>query len=804
MTPVDDHGQAELRKGKDLDFEESVSFSGTVLRVLFRNEDNGYTVLEVGGDDEELTLVGVMPYLSAGDLVAGEGRLSDHPVYGPQISVQTISRTVPHGSERIEKYLSSGAVKGIGPATAKKLVDAFGDETLEVMRLQPERVARIRGIGLKKARAFQDRLEEDRGFQELLLLLLPHGIGPARILRIHRIFGAGAEQLIRTNPYELATKVAGIGFLTADAIASAVGIAGDHPARLRGAVLFALHQSLFREGHTVESARSVAGALAKKLDLGPARLMEAIDALIAEGLLVRLTEKMEIETLSPAPAPDQGDGKWSRAVKKLAKGSLLKQTPESRATDSPVPSDLIALRDVALIEQALARRTLFLSDSRLLPRRSIPWQDAARQVEGVARQEKFEPGEEQYEALLMALTQSFSIVTGGPGTGKTAIVRLLTQILKARGEKILLAAPTGRAARRLSEVCKMPAQTLHRLLALRAQDDELPDASFWLTADTLDCDTLIVDECSMIDLFLFANLLTAVKPGTRLLLIGDADQLPSIGPGQVLRDLLQSQVVAHKRLTEIYRQEAHKLIVLNAHRILKGDPLDFDQSLESDFIFIDCENEEAMHEGVIKLCRQVLPDYYGLDGLWGAQVLSAIRRGAAGVGELNRSLQKLAHGDTFHGLEAGSQKFVSGDKVMQTRNNYDLEWKIERAGRRGTGVMNGETGVVRSISLTSRSVEVLFEEERLAVIKGEDLNDLDLAYATTIHKAQGSEYPVEILVIPAGAPSFLTRNLLYTGITRAKERLFLLTRRRTLAMMLKNNEANERRGTLARQLALRS
>ena len=801
MTPVDEHGQAELRKGKDLEFEKSVSFSGTVLRVLFRNDDNGYTVLEVGGDDEELTLVGVMPYLSAGDHVEGEGRLNDHPVYGPQLSVQKISRSVPHGSERIEKYLSSGAVKGIGPATARKLVEAFGDETLEVMRLQPERVARIRGIGLKKAQSFQGQLEEDRGFQELLLLLLPHGIGPARILRIHRIFGAGAEQQIRTNPYELATRVAGIGFLTADAIAAAVGIAGDHPARLRGAVLFALHQSLFREGHTVESEVAVAGALAKKLDLKPARLMEAIDALITEGLLVRLTDGMEIEAPSSLPAPAPGEGIWSRAVKKLAKDSLRTQAPESRAPAPPPSSGLIALRDVAMIEQALARRALILSDNKLSPQRSMPWQEAASRIESFARQEKFEPGEEQYEALLMALTQSFSIVTGGPGTGKTAMVRLLTQILKDRGEKILLAAPTGRASRRLSEVCKMPAQTLHRLLALRVQDDELPDASFWLTADTLDCDTLIVDECSMIDLFLFAKLLTAVKPGTRLLLIGDADQLPSIGPGQVLRDLLQSQAVAHKRLTEIYRQEAHKLIVLNAHRILKGDPLEFDQSLESDFIFIDCEDEEAMHEGVIKLCRQVLPDYYGLDGLWGAQVLSAIRRGAAGVGELNRSLQKLAHGDILHALEAGGQKFVSGDKVMQTRNNYDLEWKTERGGRRGAGVMNGETGLIQSISLTGRSLEVLFEEERLAVIKGEDLNDLDLAYATTIHKAQGSEYPVEILVIPSGAPSFLTRNLLYTGITRAKERLFLLTRRRTLNMMLKNNEANERRGILARQLA---
>lgn len=346
----------------------------------------------------------------------------------------------------------------------------------------------------------------------------------------------------------------------------------------------------------------------------------------------------------------------------------------------------------------------------------------------------------------------------------------------------------------------MPAQTLHRLLALQVNDENIPDASFWLSAQPIDCDTLIVDECSMIDLFLFANLMTAARPGMRILLIGDADQLPSIGPGQVLRDILQVSFIAHTRLTEIYRQESHKLINANAHRILKGDPLVLEQSLESDFVFIDCEDEQAMHDGVVKLCRDVLPNYYQTDGLYGAQVLSAFRRGVAGVVELNHSLQKLAHGEIFHAIESHGYRITTGDKVMQTRNNYNLDWKIPVTGREGRGVMNGETGIVQSISLSGRSVTVLFEEERVALIAGEDLEDLDLAYATTIHKSQGSEYPVEMLVIPAGAPSFLTRNLLYTGVTRAKARLFILTRRRTLRMMLRNNEANERRGMLRRWL----
>ncbi len=791
MTDQDSRHQECVDGGNGYRMGETVSFSGVVSRLVFRNEASGYTVLDLDGDSGALTLVGTMPYLTAGDNVEGEGRLESHPVYGPQIHVRSVARTVPHGKDRIEKYLASGAIRGIGPATAKKLVAAFGDQTLEVMRQSPERVAAIRGVGLKKARSFQEALDQDRGFQELLLLLLPHGIGPAKILRIHRQLGPKARDLILANPYELSIRVEGIGFLTADAIASAVGIAGDHPARLRGAVMHALHQLLFRDGHTLESEAALIASLADRLGVPGKRLSKAVDELVEGGLLIRLS------TLAGQSEKDLPvEGQWALAAQALVAGSLLADAGVGEKEDRPSLDGLIAIRDVTLIEKALARRVRFLSDTGLNPKKAPGWQEAAGLIRSAAKAAGFDPGREQHEALLMALTQSFSVVTGGPGTGKTSMVRLLTQLLRERGEKILLAAPTGRAARRLSEVCGMEALTLHRLLALRASEEEMPDASFWLTAEPLDCDTLIVDECSMIDLFMFAHLLSAVRPGTRLLLIGDADQLPSIGPGQVLRDLLRSGSMAQRRLTEVYRQEAHQLIVSNAHRILRGEQLELDQSLASDFILIDCVDEEAMREGVLKLCRQVLPDYYGLDGLREAQVLSAVRRGAAGVAELNRVLQKLAHGDGFKAIELGQQRFTSGDKVLQTRNNYDLKWRSLADGRPGQGIMNGETGLIESISLSSGRLTVLFEDERIAEIEGEDLNDLDLAYAMTIHKAQGAEYPVEILVIPSGAPSFLTRNLLYTGVTRARERLFILTRRRTLSLMLRNNDANERRGSL--------
>lgn len=794
----DQGAEGYLEEG--LGFNQPHSFDGLIRRLVFRNQENGYSILELEGETDHWTLVGVMPHLAAGDRVSGQGILVDHPSYGPQIQVTSVIKEAPKGKQQIEIYLASGAVKGIGPATAKKLVAAFGDQTLTVMRHEPERLVSLRGISARKAQDFSRQLKEDGGFQDLLLLLLPYGIGPARIHRIHKTLGALATDIIRADPYLLAARVPGIGFLTADKIASELGMAGDHPARLRGALLFFLNEALFRDGHTVQSVPDLIADLAPRLEVEDKGLQAAIQALIEEGDLVRPADLAASwqEGQSPfdpdaRPLSPAAEGPWSTAVKDLVKDSLLHQDLPQAAGPDP---DLVSLADVARIEWALAQRAKELAQAPAADKRFFPIREAAREIDKVAREEHFVPGEEQYQALMMALTQPFSVLTGGPGTGKTTIIRLLTRILDRKGEKVLLAAPTGRAARRLAEVCGMPAQTLHRLLALQVQEDRVPDAAFWLSADPLSCDTLIVDESSMIDLFLFTHLLSAVKPGTRLLLIGDADQLPSIGPGQVLRDILLAGTMPRIRLTRIFRQEAHKLIVSNAHRILEGQNLELDQSLESDFIFIDCPDDQAMHEGVVKLCGRVLPEYYGTDGFQGAQVLSAIRRGRAGVNQLNQSLQRLAQGETFTGLENQGRRYAVGDKVMQMRNNYDLAWKMVKTGREGNGVMNGEMGLVTAIGMQGPSVTVLFEEERLALVKGEDLEDLDLAYATTIHKAQGSEYPTVILVVPPGSPAFLTRNLLYTGVTRARDRLFLLTHKKTLTMMLRNNEANERTGML--------
>ena len=872
-----------------------VRFSGIATRIVFRNEDNSYTVLELDSEDDSFTLVGIMPVISAGDMIEGEGTWKFHSLYGPQIEVRTIFRREPEEPEKIERYLAAGAVKGIGSATAKKLVEAFGAETLNVMREQPERVARLRGIGNKKALEFSHELQKDRAYQSLLLLLLPLGIGASRVLRIYKMYGLHAETVIREDPFALAETIPGIGFQTADRIAEAVGISGDHPTRLRSAVCFALQRNLYRDGNTIVQSEKIVSELKGKLNV-PA---ESIEAAIADLLLTRKavrpfeplipvpnalqtshqtpfqpSSQISRQPLSPSshqisrqplfpsshqisrqsssdqatiisgPRPTYKDSsdsllpwkeqsvndsqpnrlscheqqdntskanrlQWQdqqdNASKDCCHPSAVREMVEEprKQTDNnlPVPAspegvDWITLYDTALIEQRFAYRVSFLASHELSGDLQMTEEETLRAIRSTAAAEGFVPDQDQVNALMMALTHSFSVLTGGPGTGKTTIVRLLTRLLRERGENVQLAAPTGRAARRLSEVCQLSAKTIHRLLSLQVIEDGHVDAGFWLDAEALEADTLIVDECSMIDIFLFTRLLHSVIPGSRVLLIGDADQLPSIGPGQVLRDLLSAPSIPHTRLDRIYRQEEHRLIVTNAHRILKGESLEIDQTLESDFLFIPCANEEEMQKGVLKLCSEVLPHHYKVDGIYGAQVLTAIRRGKAGVSELNAVLQKFAHKGMVSGLEVHGDTFMTGDKVIQTKNRYQLEWTLRGTGTTGKGIMNGEMGVVQSVSLSRRSVTVLFEEERVAVIEGEDLDSLDLAYATTVHKAQGSEYPVEILVIPAGSPSFLTRNLLYTGVTRAKQHLFLLTRKSTLSMMLKNNEANERVGAL--------
>ncbi len=736
-----------------------VTLKGQIEDIIFENEANGYKVLAVSGD-EDFIAVGGLPGLVLGEMVELTGEWVEHPTYGQQLKVSRFRPILPDSEDAIYHYLCSGLIKGIGPRTAARLIGLFGPRTLDVLHHEPERVAKVKGIGTRKAARISAQLAEKLEYQDLVLLLSPHGIGTGLVFRIYRQWGAGAAERIRTNPYDLADEIDGIGFLTADRVARALGLSEDAPARLASALRFQLTQAVY-QGHTWQPRAELLASAAVLVDQPARRLEPALDDLIASGQLIAFAALS-----SPDDLPDR-----------------------------------VALPIYFQMEKSAARRLRQLMDT--APTRLSLWQsepEARRVLAESSRHLNLDLAEEQEKALMMTLRESFCVLTGGPGTGKTTIIRVLTDCFKKHGGRVLLAAPTGRAARRLTELTDCPAQTLHRLLALPFGGQTQSDSTTaWLGMSgdvTLNCDLLVVDEVSMLDIVLFRSLLDAIVPGTRVLLVGDADQLPAIGPGQVLQDLLDCGTVPAVRLTRIFRQSAESLIVRNAHHILQGQRLETDQSFASTFIFVVKDQAEAMGQAAIKLCNEILPGQYGFDPHRDIQLLTPSHKGPAGTAALNQALQGMV--DEEQAISAHGVSFSVGDKVMQMRNQYELGWTIDQASNSGKGVFNGEVGVVTALDTEEDELTVLFDDGRRVVYDRGALEDLDLAYAITIHKSQGSEYPVVVLVIPPTTPRLLTRNLLYTAVTRAKQKLLLVTSRPLLHSMLMNQQTS-RRYTLLRE-----
>ncbi len=767
-----------------------------ITQITFQNPDNGYTVAQCTPlgekpeespeegqekdrifspeEEEELTLVGEMPGLTQGLSIEAEGAYTEHPVYGRQFKVSAFKEVRPEGALAIERYLAGRPIKGIGPRLAKKIVGRFGDDTFRIIDTEPERLAEIKGISLRMAREIGEENAEKRELREALIFLGGFGIRGETAQKLFKVYGEGIFAVLRENPYDLIRKVEGIGFKKADEIAAKAGIRADSEFRIRGGLTYAL-QRLPELGHTWMPREELVKETAELLGLSPEQVEEEIVNLIMDRCLILKGEKAYL------PRAYYAELSCARMLADLAAAF----------------SGVGARGNRGVEEEKGEGFTEGLGE----------WEgEAAPGPEAAGGDSAVRLDAAQQRAVELALNSGVFLMTGGPGTGKTTTIKAILSRCEAEGREFLLAAPTGRAAKRITEATGCEAFTIHRLLEL-IPGPRQSERSFVYQRNEdnpLEADVIIIDEMSMVDIFLFQALLKATPPGTRLILSGDADQLPSVGAGQVLKDLLDFGGFPTVRLKEIHRQELGSDIVKNAHMINRGElPVLDNQS--RDFFFLPRDRAEVIQSHMIYFIGNKLPAYVGVSPLE-LQVMTPMKKGPLGAENLNRLLQQSLNppGDNREELETERWCFRTGDKVMQVKNNYQLEWQIP--GRRGividsgTGVFNGDMGRILSINRHSREVTVEFDEGRQVVYSPTSLSELEPAYCITIHKAQGSEYPAVIIPLLSGPSMLMTRKLLYTAVTRAKACVVILGSRQQLEAMIRNTGEQVRNTGLRERL----
>ena len=733
-----------------------IEMCGNVEDVRFHNEENGYTIAVLETPDNIITIVGNIPLIRKGETLRVKGTMIMHPTYGEQLKVETYELVAPATLLGIEKYLGSGLIPGIGPKTATRIVEHFGLDSLDVLQYDPERLKEIGGIGKKKLEKIAESFREQREIQEVMVFLQQYDITPALGIKIYKKYGHETIAKLRENPYRLSEDIMGVGFKLADNIATSMGVDKLSDYRIHAGIKFTLLE-ISRDGHTYSPK----------------------DQLIQKSCVLLSAESDLVEN----------------AIMNLAlRGQLQLENME----DHTAVYSMIYY----YAETNVSKKIIELSQGKK-KELELELETKITELEG---KNGIELAGKQKEAIRESIENGILVVTGGPGTGKTTTINSIIQMFEEEDFKIMLAAPTGRAAKRMSEATGREAKTIHRLLEYGYADESLGMVFSKDDGEPLETDVIIIDEMSMVDIILMNNLLKAIKPGTRVILVGDIDQLPSVGAGNVLRDIISSEIVKVVKLDEIFRQASESMIIVNAHKINNGEaPLV--NSAGKDFFFLEEKNSKDVLDRVLEVARDRLPKWNNYDPIKDIQILSCSRKGDVGVNILNKKLQDYMNPSAPWKNEKsmGETTFRVGDKVMQIKNNYKTKWKLienERVVEEGEGVFNGDFGFITEIDQEENEIVVVFDDGRQVIYSFKQLDELVLAYATTIHKSQGSEFPVVIVPIFWGPPMLLTRNLLYTAITRAKEIVVLVGDKKCLGYMIGNNKITSRYSGLNKRLAI--
>ena len=735
--------------------EETIE--GYIEHIIYRNQENGYTVANLVAEETEITCVGIFQYLNEGEAIRAKGVYKEHPSYGQQFSVSSYEIVIPQDSLAMERYLGSGAIKGIGAALAARIVRHFGDDTLRIIEMEPERLAEVKGISERKAREIAEQVEDKADMRKAMMFLQQYGISQTLGAKIYQQYKQDMYRILKENPYKMAEDISGVGFKIADEIAARIGIHTDSDYRIRSGLLYILLLAT-AEGHVY---------LPKRVLLARAEKLLGVQADYMEKHIVDLAIDRKI------------------VVKEITDDF----TDEKEQVVYASQYYQIELHTAQMLHELNLKDTV---DEEVI----------AEKIRRIQKAEKIELDEMQQQAIAEAVKNGLLVITGGPGTGKTTTINGIIRYFEMEGLDIYLAAPTGRAAKRMTEATGYEAKTIHRMLELTGAPEEKSGSIYFErnAQNPLEADVIIIDEMSMVDIFLMHALLSAVVSGTRLILVGDVNQLPSVGPGSVLKDIIASGEFPVVELVKIFRQASQSDIVVNAHKINQGVPVSLDNK-SMDFFFLKRYDANVIISVVITLIQKKMPKFVDAEP-YDIQVLTPMRKGLLGVERLNVILQQYLNPPSKEKKEKehGKGLFREGDKVMQIKNNYQLEWEIRGLYgipvEKGVGVFNGDTGIIKEINTFAETITVEFDERRFVEYSFKQLEELELAYVITIHKAQGSEYPAVIIPLLAGPKMLMNRNLLYTAVTRARKCVTLVGDEKVFAEMENNKMEQSRYTTL--------